>query len=62
VIPPIKFNKVPDYGIIYDIEGKNLSIKSFLLQDKKQNKKVQKIQSRLIKLGRMKRDAERNAC
>jgi len=35
MITPIKFNKIPDYRIINDIEGKNLPIKSFLPQDKK---------------------------
>lgn len=62
MVSPIEFNKVADDGIIDDVEGKNLTIESFLFQDDEEDGKIQKIQHRLIKLGGMDRDIKRNSC
>ncbi len=61
MVASIILSKKPDYGVIYDVKGKNLAIKFFLSQDNKQDKKVQKIQNRLIKLNRVDRRIDVNA-
>jgi hypothetical protein len=58
VIPPVKFNKIPDDGIIDDIQREDLSIEFFSLQKEKQDKKIREIQDRFIKLCGMKRGTQ----
>ena len=44
MISTVKFNKVADNRIIYDVKSKNLTVEFLFLQDEKENKEVQKIQ------------------
>lgn len=60
MITAIKFNNVPDYGIIDDVKRKDLPVKSLFFENEKQKKKVCKIKSSLIKLHRMKKHAKRD--
>ena len=56
-----KFDNIPDYWIVDDVERDDLTIKTLFPQDEKKDKEIGKIQERLIKLCGMKQCIERNS-
>jgi len=61
MIASVKFNKIPEDRIIDDVERKDLAIETLSLQDDEENKKVQEVQGRLVKLSRMEGRINRNS-
>jgi hypothetical protein len=62
VVSPIELYEIPDNRVIDDVEGKNLSIESFFLENNEKNKEISKIENSFVELGGMEKRADGYPC